>query len=569
MKRSIIGFIAAASAAAVFSSCEPHYVLPTVEREGFTSISAFFTSGEYNNLELAKLEVTDDMVKEGRLVIPVPYYYPETSDNPTTKYMSNVRVKAELDKNCYISPSLTLLDLNLENQFTYTDAKGDTYPIVITGKRTKSSAATFISFTLVDMFDGFVDNDARKIYLYTTDDLSSCRAEGQVSAHSEIVTDLSVARNYNEPQKIVIRAHSGKEYEYTTEKAIPTKIRNGFNKESVKQLFNFDPKSRLGTPDYASESVNPSIASIEGYLVVCLGDGSTPFYIHGTTGAKLGNIALGSAAPGGITNDEAGHLLIANSLSGKGKLQIYRTSSVTAAPTLFYEYDSEVALPVGAKLKVAGDIDGNAVITLPYGGVAGITTSAQFLHITVSGGAVTEAKVIDLAPQGLSWGTFSSASAGFAPASSDPADGVFTACYGTERVDYLNSAFAISKSMGTTDGNAWAWNPNALDCKLYNNVQYLALLVLAHFPAWGGHPSLYVYSVSDKSSLSGEFTNSPAIFVKSENIDSFNAVNAAATVSSGDVVIAQSADGFKVFIYYYDQYAGAIGGFSADCIKRN
>lgn len=26
--------------------------------------------------------------------------------------------------------------------------------------------------------------------------------------------------------------------------------------------------------------------------------------------------------------------------------------------------------------------------------------------------------------------------------------------------------------------------------------------------------------------------------------------------------------GFKVFIYYFDQYAGVIGGFVADCIKK-
>ncbi len=571
MRKICFNIVAVAALALSLAACQkPHYVLPTAEREGFTSISAFFTSGEYNNLELAKLYVTDEMVKDGRLVIPVPYYYPETSDNPTTKYMSSVRMKAELDKNCYISPALTLLDLNLENEFTYTDAKGNTYPIVITGKRTKSSEATFISFELVDMFEGFVDNDERKIYLYTTDDLSSCTAEGQVSAHSEIVTDLSVARNYNEPQTIVIKAHNGTEYEYVTEKAIPTKIRNGFNKESVKQLFNLDPKSRFGTPDYLTEGLDPTIASISGYLVVCLGDGSAPFYVHGTTGKKLGEVAIGSASVAGITNDEAGNLLMVNRLDGRGKIQIYRTSSVTAAPALFYEYDSDVPLPTGVKIKVSGNIDGDAVITLPYVGVAKVTEASQFLRITVSGGTVTEAKVVDLAPAGVKWGDAASNYAGIAPASASASDGVFLASYGRMTLDYLDaSSWMVSKSMGTTSESSWAWNTNGLDCKFYNNVQYLAMLVLAHFPAWGGHPSLYIYNVSNKASLTGEFTDSPALFVSSQNIDSFNGANADATLSSGDVVMAPSADGFKIFIYYYDQYAGTIGGYSADCIKRN
>ena len=569
MKGKHTRILAMAVLAASLVACQkPHYVLPTTEREGFTSISAFFTSGEYNNLELAKLYVTDDMVKEGRLVIPVPYYYPETSDNATTKYMSNVRVKAEIDKNCRISPPLTLLDLNLENEFTFTDAKGETYPIIITGKRKKSSVATFVSFSLVDMFEGFVDNEARKIFLYTTDDLTSCIAEAQVSAHAEIVTDLGVARNYNDPQTIVIKAHDGTEYEYVTEKAIPTKIRNGFNKESIRQLFNVDPKSRFGTPDYGTDGLDPTIASIEGYLVVCLGDGSTPFYVHGTTGAKLGEIAVGSAQVAGITNDEAGNLLMVNRLASKGKIQIYRTSSVTAAPTLFHEYDSEEAFPTGVKIKVSGSIDSDAVITIPYIGVTGITTASKFLMLTVSGGAVTESKVVDLASAGLSWGAVPSNYAGISPASSNPADGIFTASYGTTRLDWLNSSFAISKSMGTTSDAKWAWNSNGLDCKFYNNVQYLAMLVLAHFPAWGGHPSLYIYNVTNKAMLTGEFTDSPSLVVASENIDSFNGVNADGTMSSGDVVMAQSADGFKIFIYYYDQYAGVIGGYSADCIKR-
>ena len=569
MKRILSYICLAVIASAMFAACEPQYVLPTTEREGFTSISAYFTSGEYNNLELAKLEVTDEMVKSGRLVIPVPYFYPETSDNPTTKYMTNVRVKAVLDKNCSISPALTLMDLNLENEFTFTDAKGNVYPIVITGKRTKSSAASFISFSIVGMFEGFVDNEARKIYLYTVDDLSSCTAEAQASAHAEIVTDLSVARNYNEPQTIVIKAHNGTEYEYVTEKAIPTKIRNGFNKESVKQLFNFDPKSRFGTPDYLTKGLDPSIASIEGYLVVCLGNGSTLFCVHGTTGEKLGEIALGAADPSGITNDEAGNLLMINKIEGKGKIRIYRTTSVKTEPTLFYEYDNAVPLPNGVKIKVSGSIDGNAVITVPYVGVAGVTTASQILRLTVSGGKVSAADVIDLAPAKLSWDADPSNYAGFAPASSNPADGLFTASYGSTRLDWLNSSFAIAKSMGTTVEAAWAWNPNSLDCKLYNNAQYLAMLVLAHFPAWGGHPSLYIYNVSDKNSLTGDFTSSPSLVLASGDISSFNATNADSTLSSGDVVIAQSADGFKIFIYYYDQYAGAIGGYSADCIKRN
>lgn len=559
------------AAAALLASCQkPHYVLPTAERASFTSLSAYIVSGDYDGDELAKLTVTDDMVRDGQLVIPVPYYYPETSENSTAKYMSELRIKAEIGVNCRISPALTILDLDAENEFTFTDADGKDWPIVISGVRKKSDEATFVSFSLVDMFEAFVDNEARKIWLYTTDDLSSCTAEAEVSAHSSIVTDLSVPRNYNEPQTIVIASHSGKEYEYVTEKATPTKIRSGFNKESVKQIFNFDPKSRLGTPDYFTADLYPALALVGGNLVVYPGDGSTPFYLNGTTGAKLGDIALGSVALGSLTNDEAGNMLLCNSLDGRGKLQIYRTNSVTSAPTLFYEYDNDVPLPVGRRIKVSGNIDGDAVITLVYFGVSGVTQSSQFLSLTVKGGAVTDAEVIDLAPAGFLWGGDLSNSAGVVAASSDTQNGYFSMYYDRVTLDYVDASGALKASMPTSNGNKWGWNTNGLDCKLYNNVNYLAMMSFSHFPAWGISPTLYVYNVTDKTALTGEFDSeeNPALVLSSE-VSNSNKTNASATVSCGDIVMGQSADGFKIFIYYYDQYAGAIGGYSADCIKRN
>ena len=92
--------------------------------------------------------------------------------------------------------------------------------------------------------------------------------------------------------------------------------------------------------------------------------------------------------------------------------------------------------------------------------------------------------------------------------------------------------------------------------------------MLSHFPAWGVAPTLYVYDVTDTSGLKGEFDSCDALVMQTE-IEWFQQTNADDTNSCGDVVIVPSADGYKVFIYYFDQYAGAIGGFVADCIKRD
>ena len=72
MKRIISAFAIAALAMA-YSCQKPEYILPDAERQGFTSVSAYFTSGQYEGSVLAKLEVTQEMLDEGILVMPVPY----------------------------------------------------------------------------------------------------------------------------------------------------------------------------------------------------------------------------------------------------------------------------------------------------------------------------------------------------------------------------------------------------------------------------------------------------------------------------------------------------------------
>lgn len=42
----------------------------------------------------------------------------------------------------------------------------------------------------------------------------------------------------------------------------------------------------------------------------------------------------------------------------------------------------------------------------------------------------------------------------------------------------------------------------------------------------------------------------------------------AAGFAAGDVVLAPTKDGFKMYLYYYDQNSGVLGGYSVDCIKK-
>ena len=569
------------SVLALLSSChEPEFIEPTIERQGITSLTAYFTQGKFVEKEMGKLELSGDE-KLDRYVIPIMYYYPEESDDVTTLEMTRVRVRAELAPNCKIDPPLTVLDLYQDNHFVFTDAKGESRDIVITGQRVPFKTAQFLSFNLINPADGslavegFIDNDEKVIYLFSIDDLSGLVVEGEPWYHGSIKdykTLSTVASDWNDERTVVAVAHDGvTEQPYQVIKKNPSKIKYGFNANTAKELFNVDPRVAFDAPDYLLR-VYASIAYVDGYLAVCNGPDYTPVYLDARNGSKVGDIATGGRSFAAITNDEAGNMLLCNHLDGAGKFEIYRTASVTEAPILWHTYDSQVSLPMGAKIRVCGDIDADAAITVNYEGVDGITSAGQFLQITVKNGEVVKEEVHDLLTNaGISWGSSPVNAAGIAPVNAAGNNGWFYASYTINGMRWVRPDYQQGKMIGTNDSaNAWLVNPCGLDSKMFNNANYLVLFVAHHFPAWELQPSFWLYDIADPATVSGEYQTSSSIVAYDSWIDYYNFTNNAGneTVSSSDVVIAQSKDGLRIYVFYYDHYAGTIGGYSADCVKR-
>lgn len=556
-------------AMAMFSAChELDYVAPTANRQGLTSLTAIFTSGKFVDQEMAKLTIGDELPE--RLVIQVPWYYPETSDDETTPYMTKVRVKAELQENCFISPALTLLDLTQDNYFTYTNAQGVQKRICITGERVKSDKCELQAFSLTSPTEisGIVDKTNKKVSLISADDLSECLGEAQISAHATISPDPSTTKlNYNEPVEFTVTADNGVDKAvYTVVKEVPEKIPSGFNKESVELLFNVDPVSNLGMPPYTT-NVGPSLAAIGNNLIICLGDGSTPVYLNRITGVKLGTINLGSAVAGSVTSDEADHMLIVNHAESGQTVNIYKTSSVTAAPTLFYSFANNTGLPMGAKMKVIGNIEKDAIITITHEGVSGVTSSSTFTAIVIRSGQVVANQTMDISGSGAAWGAAPVNVTTVVAASTDPNDGCFESYYGQSAFTYIKADGSVGASLNS-DLTGWGLNPNCLDSKQFNNVHYVALFVVSHFPAWGMGPQLYVFNVDDKSNLTGSsVADCPALVLANSSIEWYQ--TAAYSVASGDVLLAPTADGFKLYVYYYDHNSQAFGAYVADCIKQD
>ena len=559
---------------ALVASCQkPQFIPPTAERQGITSLTAYFTTGKYVDQQLAKLDVTDENMDY--FVIEIPWYFPEETEDPTTIYMSALRIRAELAPNCKIDPPLTVLDLNQENKFTFTNNKGESRPITITGKRTKFRRTDLMSFNVVGTFpcEGFIDNELRKVYLFTNDDLSGYTAEATACVHASIKNpeELAKPKDYNKPQTITVIAQDGvTETEYTITKEAPTKIPYGFNAESAKELFSVNP-GNLGFPAY-TELVNPSIAVLESKVVISMGNGTAPKYLNGITGVLEGELNLGAAKADGMTSDEGGNLILTNKATGGETVNIYTTNSLTAAPELFYSFTNESTLVVGNVVRVIGDIKSDARMILTHEGVSGVTSTGLVTQLVIRDGQVVEKTSVDYLSVYPGWGETATHYAKVTPVSVDLASGVMVSHYGNSVTIGEDSHYFLAyidgkmnkteKDLFDVDYCNWGKSPNSMDAKRFNNATYLAHFVTTQFPAWGQNPGLYIYDISTPASIKAA---DPV--VKNMSITQYNAQNAEASNASGDVVISQSADGFKMFVYYFDHYAQTIGGYSVNCIN--
>ena len=546
---------------AVASCQEPQFIEPTADRQGITSLTARFTSTseKYENQVLAKLNVEDPEATE--FIIPVPWFYPEESTDPTSIHMTRVRLEAELAPNCRIDPPLAMVDLTEENYYTFTNAQGESREIMITGKRTKSAKCNLMTFTLTKPYqiEGFIDDDKKEVYLFTTDDLNGFSGEATVCAHATLKTDLTVKKNYNNEQEVTVMAQDEKTTcTYKIIKKYPNKIPYGFRAASARQLFNIDPVSRLNFPE-AKETVYSSLAYADGKLVISLGTGTAPIYCDSLTGVKIGDMNVGGINVAAITNDEGGNILVSTHAESQGTVTLYKTKSVSSAPEQFHSFVNDTDVPVGYNLKVNGNIDQDAVIILSHEGIDGVTATSKYTQIVITGGQVVSTETIDLAGLGLSWGSAPVHGAKIVPVSNKPETGVMLCYYSDNILHYVADGKIVASRDLANDGATSNYNTNVMEAKSFNNAPYVIHLVSSHFPMWGIEPQLRIWDASDPKSI-----KDAAPIIENRSTEWFQ--TGYQGCAAADVVMGASADGFKVYIYYWDHNASVIAGFVADCI---
>ena len=546
--------------ALAFTGCaEEENVAPTANREGITSLSAYFTSGTYQDKLAAQLSTTSSETTD--YVIPIPYYYPEESDYVPSEDMKNMKVTAKLENNCFLSPGLGVLDLTKKNEFTYTNPYGEQKKITISGQLTHLNKCAIKSF-MAEPGDltGVIDEESKTISLVTAADLSEMTADVVLDPHATISPDPSVPHIFNDGFEFTVTADNGVDKStYKVMKQIPPKIDNGYRAGSEKELFVND-MTTLGVKD--PNAIHPTLACVGNFVVLNLGDGSAPQYFRKATGSKVGTIALGEAkATGAITSDNAGNMLICNYADNGQTLNIYKTNDVTKAPTKLISYTNGLGVGIGARLHVQGDLNSNAVITAtPY-------SCNNAIRWIVKDGRVGNPENILMSV--AAWGAQDDA-AKVVGVDAEGKNGSIVDYYqgGACQMYYLSDWKTSANLVQDNSGNAWGYNTAAIDVRPFNKARYLALFEMGYWPDWGLTGHIYLYDASNPASVTGTTDGSSMLKYAYTIPDNFGSVGYASDGRFADVLVTPSEDGYFLYIFYASNTHLSFGGIQVDCIKK-
>lgn len=571
----------------------PDELLPPVANTGINSVTAYFTKADGTYLDEDKGRFTANVTAGNtNIVIPIPYYFPEESDNQVTPAMlAKMKMKANLDDNVVVEPALLYLDLNQANIITVTTQRKEKVQYTISSVIRKSSACVIEEFILPLAGDatlaGIITESTKVISLLTPDALSPTTATVRISPHATISPDpRTTALDYNADQTFVVTAHDGASATYTTSKGLPAKLPAGIRPGSERLLF-AKQISVLGTATGigVANSVNGIAATREHVILSTRGNSN--IVIDAKTGDLTGTVDV-SVTGGGLYNfyataDDDGNILICNLVNNRasGAFKVYKQTSATATPELYIS----CTLPGdgGRKMSVQGSITGNAIITVPF---KNATEANKFARWQVVNGALLSQDPVIVTVSNYHWFNGSNNNVYnvdivYASDNDVNAD-YFIARYGQgtqakpnpvsgqsdvySLLDWMNGATGgVRASLVDVNQNFVA---NAVDYAVFNNTPYVLVNYVNSF-SWGSADRAYLVNTS------GGFT---ATFNAYGGPDAGGAIEwacpantygaqAAGTTngnSSGDVAFVQSADGNYLYVYFMFQN-GYVVGYQFDC----
>lgn len=541
----------------ILSGCQdPDELLPSVSRAGVNSISATFEDGSGGFIGY----ISED---SNEIVIPIPYYFPESSNNQVTvEQMSRMRVKANLDDNVIVSPSLLYMDLNKENTITVIDQRKQVKEYVVRGEIRKSSAGFIEEFKLPDLgLTGVINENTNSISLVSLDNLEPSLASIKISAHSTISPDPTVeVLDYNKELTFTVTAHDGiTKTVYTLNKVIPERIPYGIRPGSAKLLFAKKLKADLGI---TVDNLTGGIAATKDYVVLNTRNANS-VYINAKSGEKMGEIDLGPVK-GSLSNfyntaDDNGNILVNNLAPNNGSFKIWKLSSVGASPDLYIEWDGGEA--VGRKVSVMGSLDENAIITAPI-----LSSGQRFARWTVVGGVLQSQTPEIVQMSGLPKGWTTNVDI-VQTSKTDVTADYFVASYSDNSFAWVNGQTNNADLL--LDPISTNYIPNAVDYIEFNNAKYTVTNWVNSF-TWGAADGVWLLDVSNNADFSGNLdsgTCNAVVWEAEKNVYGAKGVSpvVANANGTGDVALTVSEDGYFMYLYFMFTN-GYVVGYQFDAI---
>jgi hypothetical protein len=571
----------------------PDELLPPVANTGLNSVMAYFTDADGNILDADNGKFTATVTAGNyNIVIPVPYYFPETSDNQVTSAMlANMRMQANLDDNVTVEPPLLYMDLTQSNVVSVTTQKKEKVQYTISSVIRKSSACAIEEFELPAAgVAGIITESTKIISLLTPDNIAPCTATIKISPHAAISPDpRTTTIDYNTDQTFVVTAHDGTAATYTTKKGLPAKLPQGVRVASAKLLF-AKTISGLGTAAggiAVANNVN-GIAATKNYVVLSTRSNSN-IVINAQTGDFVSTVDV-SATGGGLNNfyataDTSGNILICNLVNNRAgaAFKVYKQTSATSTPEATPYISCTLPGDGGRKLSIQGSINHNAIITVPF---KNATEADKFARWTVVNGVLTSQNPEIVTVSGMHWFNGSNNNVYNVDlvytSDTDVNADYFIARYGQgtqakpnpisgqsdvySLLDWMNgNTNAVRASLVDVNGN---FVVNAVDFTVFNNTPY-ALVNYVNGQAWGQADYAYLVNTSGGFTATFNAYGGPVAGGAIEwacPINTYGSQAAGTTNanSSGDVGFVQSADGNFLYVYFMFQN-GYVVGYQFDC----
>ena len=541
----------------------PEELTPAVETLGLNSVSAQFATGDYKNDALAKFTASATSADQERFVIEIPYYYPESSENLVE--ITQMRVSANLDDNCFLTPSLGTLDLTQEHSFTLTRGDGSKRQICITGVIKKSDKCNIEAFSVGNLA-GVINQAKCEISLVSVDDIAPALAKYTLSYHATISPDPAVETlDYNDPNgvQLTVTAFDGETTKtYTVKKNVPEKIALGIAEGSQKNLFvNEDFKGDWGM----TGTLNYTLGVMGDYLLVCSGKDEL-VYVDKITGQKVGTVDMngvdlqnGTDGGGAICSDDAGHLVMCTNTTNGGTLHMYTLDNVENTPQEVLNWKNTSGARMGTHISARGDITGSAVITINSWAWASPATWTGFIRIPVEDGVWGTPEVVHI----TDGGAWNGGHIDVEYLTTDITGPYFKAYYSGNNLQWIDGATntrVATIDKGANDANS---NFNNVSCCVFNGKPYVASYIGSHFTYSACRVEMF--DASNRSDFTGTYDESPALYYKSTTKYHSPLVGTA----SSDVLLCQSSDGYFLYLYWIGGNTNFIRAEQFDCIKQD